>query len=173
MAYVMTKWALSDIPSDEIKDGKNANVFTKDGMTTVKILSAEYQDGSAEKMSERYTYKIKIECIEGGPDAGAQAFITYWLKEKDSPMYSAKTLGTLRGLGRAIFGDQFTDDVPMPDDIVGAVVMANISLSKPDPMGRVFPRVYEWAMASQDFIGFSDIEQEYRGAVDGNTRGEA
>lgn len=173
MSYKMTKWALSDIPAEEIKDGKNVNAFTKEGMTTVKILNAEYQDGTAEKLSERYTYKLKIECIEGGPDAGAQANLTYWLKEKDSPMYSAKTLGTMRSLGKAVFGDAFTDAVPMPDDLIGGVVMANISLSKPDQMGRVFTRVYEWSMASQDFIGFSDIEQEYRGAVDGNTRGEA
>lgn len=173
MAYVMTKWALSDIPAEEIKDGKNANVFSKEGMTTVKILNAEYVGGNAEKLADRYTYKIRIECIEGGPDAGAQANLTYWLKEKDSPMYSAKTLGTLRSLGRSVFGDSFTDDVPMPDDIIGAVVMANISLSKPDQMGRVFTRVYEWSLASQDFVGFSDIEQEYRGAVDGNTRGDA
>jgi hypothetical protein len=173
MEYKITKWALSDIPSEEIKDGKNANVFSKEGLTTLKILGADYQDGTAEKLSDRYTYRIRVECIEGGPDAGVQASLTYWLKEKNSPMYSAKTLGTLRSLGRAIFGDSFKDDVPMPDDIIGAVVMGNISLSKPDQMGRVFPRVYEWSMASQDFIGFSDIDQEYRGAADGNSRGEA
>ena len=171
MGFQITEWALSDIPDEEIKDGQNANVFRKEGLTTVKILDAEYFGADAEKESERNTYKVKIECIEGGSDAGATATITYWLKEKGSQKYSAKTLGTMKSLGKAIFGDAFKSDVPNPADIVGAVVMANISLSKPDPMGRSFTRVYEWTMASQDFLGFSDIEQEYRGAVN-DTRGE-
>ena len=165
MAYNITSWALSDIPPDEIKDGQNANVFTKEGMTTVKILDAVYHDNTAEKESDRNTYKVKIECIEGGPDAGASATLTYWLKEKGSQKYSAKTLGTLKSLGVAIFGEEFKSDVPMPGDIIGGVVMANINLSKPDSMGRVFTRVYNWSAASQDFLGFSDIDQYYRGTV--------
>lgn len=168
MAYTITEWALSSIPAEEIKDGKNANVFTKEGMTTVKILDAIYTDGTAEKESERNTYKVKIECIEGGADAGASALLTYWLKEKGTNKYSAKTLGTLKSLGKAVFGEAFKGDAPMPADIIGAVVMANINLSKPDSMGRVFTRVYDWSAASQDFIGFSDIEQYYRGAVNDN-----
>ena len=101
-------------------------------MTTVKILDAVYSDGSAEKESDRNTYKVKIECIEGGADAGASALLTYWLKEKGTDKYSAKTLGTLKSLGKAVFGDAFKGDAPMPGDIIGAVVYE---------VGRVSPLI--------------------------------
>lgn len=163
MSYVITKWDLSDIPSEQIKDSNNVGGFSEPGLKTVKILDVRYLGPTAEKPTERNTYKVTIECIEGGSDVGARANLTYWLKDKDTNLINAKTLGTMQSLGKAIFGKDFPDrTVPNPADIIGAVVMADINLSKPDDLGRVFTRVFRYEQASSDFSAFSEIEQSYR-----------
>lgn len=163
MSYTLTNWELSDIPEEQIRDSNNIAAFREPGLKTVKILDIKYTGNDTEKEKERNTYKISIECIEGGMDAGARALLTYWLKEKETNFVNAKTLGTLTSLGKAIFGKDFPDrSVPNPADIIGAVVMADINLSKPDALGRVFTRVFRYEPASADFSVFSDIDQFYR-----------
>lgn len=163
MAYTMTDWDFTNIPPEQIKDSNNVNGFKEQGLKTVKILDVGFNGPDAVKVSDRNTYKLTIECIEGGTDAGARANLTYWLKEKETNFVNVKTLGTLTSLGKAIFGKEFPErSVPNPADILGAVVMADINLSKPDDLGRVFTRVYRFEPASADFSAFSDIEQYYR-----------
>ena len=87
--------------------------------------------------------------------------------EKGSDKYSSKTLGILTSLGKSILGKEFPDkSVPHPNDILGAVVMADINFSKPDSLGRTFARVFKWSPASYDFSAFSEIDQIYREAMD-------
>ena len=164
MTYTITKWALSDIPDNKIGDANNVTSFSENGIKTVKILDAKYFDETAEKETDRNTYRLSIECIEGGQDAGAKANLTYWLMDKKTGLINSKTLGTMVSLGKAIFGKEFPDKaVPMPDDIIGSVVMADITISKPDALGRSFTRVYRYEPASVEFSAFSEIEQYYRG----------
>jgi hypothetical protein len=163
MGYTLTDWELSNIPEEQIRDSNNIAVFTEQGLKTVKILDIKYTGADTDKEKEKNTYKVTIECIEGGADAGARAVLTYWLKEKDTNFVNAKTLGTLTSLGKAVFGKVFPErTVPNPADILGAVVMADINLSKPDALGRVFTRVFRYEPASADFSAFSDIDQYYR-----------
>lgn len=170
MTVNITKWELSDIPDDQIKDGEENTTFrnfTQEGPVTVKIVDV-IRCGPAEAMAnKRNTFSVTVECIEGGQDAGAKARLTYWLMEKGTDKYSAKTLGILTGLGKSILGKDFPDkSVPHPDDIRGAVVMADINFSKPDSLGRTFTRVFKWSPASYDFSAFSEVDQVYREAVD-------
>ena len=163
MAFKITQWALSNIPEDQIKDSAKMNVFKEKGLKTVKIIDALYRGQNEAQASNKNTYLLTIECIEGGADAGAKAHLTYWLCERDSNLYNSKTMGTMQSLGKAIFGSAFPpNSFPNPADILGAVVMADIDISKPDPQGRTFTRVYRFEPASQDFMAFSDIEQIYR-----------
>lgn len=165
----ITNWELSDIPDDQIKDGENREykTFTREGPVTVKITDVVRFGPDEVQENKRNTYSVSVECIEGGDDAGAKARVTYWLMEKGTDKYSPKTLGTLSSLGKAVLGPEFPDKgIPFPDDIRGAVVMADINFSKPDPLGRVFTRIFKWMPASYDFSAFSEIEQIYREAVD-------
>lgn len=169
MSIKITDWELSDIPDSEIKDGDNREfkAFSRQGPVTVKITDVMRFGPDEVQENKKNTYTVSIECIEGGDDAGAVARLTYWLMEKDTNKYSPKTLGTLSSLGKAILGPTFpAKGIPFPDDIRGAVVMADINFSKPDPLGRVFTRVFKWMPASYDFSAFSEIEQIYREAVD-------
>ena len=77
-------------------------------------------------------------------------------------------------MGKSIFGNEFPDKaIPFPGDIIGAVVMADIDISKPDQQGRVFTRVFRFEPASQDFMAFSSIEQNYREVINANPGGQA
>lgn len=171
MSIKITNWELTDIPDEQIKDGDSESgkykTFTCAGPVTVKIIDVVRAGPEELQEGKRNTYNVTIECIEGGDDAGAKAKLTYWLMEKGMDKYAPKTLGTLASLGKAILGDAFPNKgIPYPDDIKGAVVMADINFSKPDPLGRVFTRVFKWMPASYDFSAFSEIEQIYREAVD-------
>lgn len=170
MSVNITKWELSDIPDEQIKDGGEKSAFknfTQEGPVTVKIIEAMRYGPDEVLANKRNTYTVTMECIEGGQDAGARARLTYWLMEKDTDKYSSKTLGVLTGLGKSILGKDFPDkSVPHPNDITGAVVMADINLSKPDSLGRTFTRVFKWSPASYDFSAFSEIDQIYREVAD-------
>ncbi|MBQ1293251.1 MAG: hypothetical protein IIY21_04390 [Clostridiales bacterium] len=161
--YKITDWELTNIPDEEIDHGDSANkTFVEGGLKTVKITSAVYiNKDAAEKESEQDTYRLTIECLEGGLDAGAKATLTYWLKNKDRGTYNSNVLGTMKSLGKAVFGNAFSGSVPAPSDIVGAVVMADIKFGKPNANGQSFPRVYQWSPAPQEFGVFSDLSAQY------------
>ena len=175
MAYKITQWELSNIPDEQINDADKVSMFRETGLKTVKITDAIQRGNDEVRPNLRNTYSISIECIEGGIDAGAKATLTYWLREKDnSNLFSSKTLGTMQSLGKSIFGNDFPNRaIPFPGDIIGAVVMADIDISNPDQQGRVFTRVFRFEPASQDFMAFSSIEQNYREVINANPGGQA
>lgn len=165
----ITSWELSNIPEDQIDNVSTNKAFVEGGLKIVKIIKATYiNQYSAEKESEKDTYSVQIECLEGGVDAGAKATLTYWLKNKDRGTYNSSVLGTLKSLGKAVFGSRFEDAVPAPTDITGAVVMADIKFGKPNAQGAVYPRVYQWAPAPQEFSVFSDKEGQYYREINDN-----
>lgn len=163
MEAQITTWELSNIPEDQIDSVEPKNkIFVEGGLKVVKINKATYTDQyNAEKESEKDTYRVEIECVEGGEDAGAKATLTYWLKNKDKGTYNPSVLGTMKSLGKAVFGARFVDTVPAPGDITGAVVMADIKFGKPNAQGVSYPRVFQWSPATQDFSVFSDLDGQY------------
>lgn len=156
MAYKITPWQYSntEIPEEP--------KFTA-GLKTVKILEAKLIDeNTAEAEWQKNTYTIKIQCLEEGESEGATTKLTFWLKDSKTGKDNARVQGTLNSLGRALFGDEsFPKGFPAPCDIIGGVVVAEITL-KENEMGQSFPKVYHFVAASDDFSVFSDIEQFYR-----------
>lgn len=153
--YKQTEWSFSNVKFDD------EAVFT-DGPKTVKILSAEYNDENADE-AKRYTYNLRIQCIEEGPCEGATANLRYWLKDKKTAQDNKNTIGWLCSLGKAIFAEESTG-VPAPCDIIGAVCIADIKM-KDSEDGRKYPRVYHFMPASDDFALYSDIKQYFRKVV--------
>lgn len=163
--YKIDKWALYDIPDEEIEKGQSSEFkyFTTPGLYTVKIVDAKYYDEfTAEKKTMIDTYSVTIECIEEGANAGARAKLTYFVKNEEKTKYNDNTLGTLRSLGKALFSDAFSGYIPAPANIVGGVVVADVKIGNADTLGRRFPKVYHWQSASSDFAIFSDIKQYFR-----------
>lgn len=163
--YDIDNWELYNIPDEQIERGQSSEYkyFTEGGLCAVKIIDAKYYDEySAEKDTLVDTYSITIEGIQDGPNAGARAKLTYFVKNKERTKFSENTLGTMRSLGKAMFSDQFNGMIPAPKNIVGGVVVAEIKMTSPDSLGRVYPKVYHWQSASKEFAVFSDIKQYFR-----------
>lgn len=166
MTYNTPEWELSNIDPSEIEGSATDNrYFTESGLYTVKIVDAKYYDKyAAENPKMADTYKMTIECVDEGKNMGLRADLTYWLKNENKTMFNDKTLGTMRSLGKAIFGEDYAQMVPAPATITGAVAVAEIKMGKPDALGRTYPKVYHWMSASGDLVmAYSDIEQHYRG----------
>lgn len=150
----ITKWELSQIPENEIQGLKK---LLPAGDRIVKIVQAAYYDEyTAERESERDTYTLTVEDVE----TGSQTTLRYWLKTKDRTKYNESVLGTMRSLGKAVFGPDFIYDVPAPGDIIGAVVCAEVKVTK-DNSGKEYNRVYHYTSVTNDNMVYSDIEQYY------------
>lgn len=156
MAYKITPWKYSNT---EIKEEPK---FTA-GLKTVKILDAKlFDEFNAEVEWQKDTYTMKIQCLEEGESEGATTRLTFWLKDSKTGKDNVRVQGTLNSLGRALFGDEnFPRGFPCPADIIGGVVVAEISL-KENEMGQSYPKVYHFVAASDDFSIYSDIEQFFR-----------
>lgn len=155
MAYKMSKWELSEIPDEEIQAPKQT--FT-DGIHAVKVLEARYDDEyTAERPELADTYSITVEAVEGG----ARTTLRYWVKNKERTMYSSQVVGTLNSLGKAVFGSAFTDKIPVPMDIIGAVVDAEMKTIKTAD-GKSYLRCYHFQPTAAENVLYSDIEQYFR-----------
>lgn len=166
MEYDVPTWELSNINPDDIEGGNNNMILFKEpGLYTVKIVDCHYHDEfTAPKPKLIDTYGLTIECVDEGQSLGARGNLTYWVKNAERTKFSENTLGTLRSLGKALFGDDFSQMIPAPAAVKGGVVVAEIKLSNPDALGRMYPKVYHWMAASKDAVEtYSDIKQYYRG----------
>ena len=162
--YEPTQWEGYSIDPEKIEGGTatEQKTFTVEGLCTVKIIDANYNDENTEKLTDRDTYKITIESIEDGPSFGSNGQLTYWVKNEERTAYRENVLGTLRSLGKAIMGDKFTGFMPAPCDLVGRVAVADIKMSKPNSLGMTFPRVYRWEPATESYSIYSEKPQYYR-----------
>lgn len=164
---IPTKWELYNVPEDQIEGGVKTELptFTEDGLYTVKIIEAKYIDENSapdDKPHLKDTYSLVIESVEEGKMTGARGYLTYWVKNEQRTAFKENVLGTLRSLGKAIFGENFNGMMPAPCDVVGRVAVADIKMSRPDSLGRVFPRVYRWEPATADYALFSEKPQYFR-----------
>lgn len=151
-----TNWKLSDIPDDQIEGMVQPAKFTE-GEHVVKILDAKYYDEeTAKKPTEVDTYEITIEDVE----SGAKQTLKYWLKNKERTMYSEQTIGTLNSLGKAVLGPGFIKRIPAPIDLVGAVAVAEIKLSKGND-GKMYVRCYHFQPTTEDNSLYSAKKKQY------------
>lgn len=87
--------------------------------------------------------------------------LNYWIDTSDENsniVPNATTRGTLHTLGFALAGRDI--GMPVPASIVGAVVRADVKLSKPNVNGAQFPRVYKFEKSPDDVIlEYSQLDQ--------------
>ena len=151
-----TKWELSDIPDEQI-EGRAQPVKFTEGDHVVKIVDAKYLDEvTAVRPTDIDTYTVTVEDVE----TGATQSLKYWLKNKERTMFSEQTIGTLNSLGKAVLGPNFIKRVPAPVDLVGAVVVAEIKLSKGND-GNMYVRCYHFQPTTQDNALYSAKKKQY------------
>ena len=149
-----TAWKFSNTHTSDFEYDRN--LVTTEGLHPCKVLIASYfEDGlktdkNGEPMSEHYAVTIKF--IDGpNKDGGLQDY--YWLTDK-SGAPDLKGLGILGSLGKAIYGER-QDVPPCPDDLMGCVVMANVSFV------NGYPHVYHYEPASIQYCDYSDKPDQY------------
>lgn len=144
--YKVTHWKGSEMT------GGPTYTPIEPGPRTVKITRAEYVE---EEGKEPY-YSLYLKEV----NADGTMPQRYWF-EGDSGSAAAQR-SSLIMLNKAIFGPNAAG-VPFPDDIVGAVVSADVETNN-----KGFPRVYKWYPASEeDVLNNTDLDaQYYRGCTD-------
>ena len=150
--YQQTLWKFSDVVAP-------VDASMSEGLHTVKITSASYNDEFAEG-SLANTYKVSVECIDDSESAGGRANLTYWMVDNKTGAENKNTISTLCSLGKAIFGEE-ARGIPAPVDVIGTVCMIDVKL-KTNDAGKTYVRVYHFLPASAEFSIYSDKEQYYR-----------
>lgn len=143
MVFKATNWEYSG----EVKEER---IEPAAGEQTLFIKSADYDQDAK-------VYFIDVQSLQND----AVFTLKYWLITNAAngdirPNSAAR--GTLISLGIALAGAPI--GIPAPQDIIGAVVQANVSLKPSKTSDRMFPRVYEFTTAPTNLIeAFSEIDQ--------------
>jgi len=144
MGFNNTKWELSDkiVKQNSIEYGDRY----------VMITGASYD--STEKV-----YKISVRDIM----CDAEFSLTYWLegwnKDKTERIENKTSVGTLNTLGEALAGVNI--GIPNPQDIIGGVVMAEVTKTNPNEQGKTYTRVYKFKPVPGDIAACATIDQYY------------
>ena len=147
MAYKITNWEYSD-DDCTVEETK----YMTPGVKYLLIENATYNPDNAE-------YRLKV-C--NSEDSAEKATLIYWLNGMDSNgniIKNTQNRGTLHTLGTALFG--LDVGIPSPNDVVGGIVKAEVSLSKPNEKGVQYPRVYKFEPVPEDIAACATIEQYY------------
>lgn len=147
MPFNEIKWEMSDdknVPSDFVK-------------VTPGVKDLFIEDASYNPEDSKYSIMVHnvLEPKERFP-------LNQWLNSLDPETGNIVENGTARGtlhtLGIALAGVDI--GVPAPASIVGAVVRADVKLSKPNANGAQFPRVYKFEKSPDDnIVMYSQIDQ--------------
>jgi len=157
MAFVEKKWDLSDEVFEEPPAIEYKNITP--GQHDLIIRKAE--------LTSDKVYIITLEDL-GDPDSEnpASSQFRYWLNTTDSTGKVVKNVmarGTLITLGEALAGKSI--GIPEPSSIIGGVVHADVTLSKPNANGQSYLRIYKFEPVSEDLAACAEIDQYYIGAT--------
>lgn len=143
MAFKTTSWEGSD-------DVDGTMIDVKPGLQYLSIIGAKYDEESSE-------YDITVKSLTNG----AIFTLRYWRNTRDeggAVVPNDRNRGTLISLGKALAGEPI--GTPNTSDIIGGVVMADVTLSKPDAKGNVWPRVYTFKPVPEPIaMSYATIEQ--------------
>ncbi len=138
--YKVTHWKGSDMTSES----NFARI--EPGVRTVKITDAKYVE---EEGKEPY-YNLKLQEV----GTNATLYQRYWFEGDTGSAASQRA--SLIILHRSIFGPN-AKGVPFPDDIIGAVVSADVEINN-----KGYPKVYKWYPASEeDVLNNTDLDAQY------------
>jgi len=138
----LTKWAGSDIVEKRMD-------IPEEGPAYCQIRRASYDKSS---------FKYVLNLYNLATDSDMYPFF-YTMKKADASgkigpnRYSE---GTLISLGRAVFGKEV--GVPFPDDVIGAIVIANIKLREYN--GKTYASIYTFDAVPAEIVrSFGQIVQ--------------
>lgn len=143
MDYGTKSWEFSNIEASE-----DIKRFTVTGLYPVIIKSAEYVAPNVEGMFAN-SFSITIVGIDGA-GADAEATLRYWMTDSKTGRDNWRSRNTLVGLGKALFGPDFKG-IPHPDDMIGRVCLAEVTVKPTDDGTVAYPKVYH----------FTDIDDYY------------
>lgn len=155
--YGTKVWEFSDMELSEGKD--NIKRFTQTGLYPVIITEAEYIGKDAEGLYAN-SFHIKIVCIDG-EFADAECELRYWMTDNRTGKENWRSKNTLVGLGKALFGPDFKG-IPHPDDMVGRVCFAEVTVKPKDDDTIAYPRVYHFTDIDDYYSLFSMKPQYFR-----------
>lgn len=152
--YETIEWQFSDC---ETKDSTKR--FTTTGLYPVLIKSAEYFGPEVEGLYAN-SFQISIVGIDG-ETADAEASLRYWMTDARSGQENWRTKNTLVGLGKAIFGPEFKG-IPHPDDMVGRVCLAEVTVKPKEDGTPGFARVYHFCDIDDYYEVYTTKPQHFR-----------
>lgn len=154
--YGLKEWKFSNIEIPENVDKKR---FTQTGLYPVIITNSEYFDENTEGIFAN-SFHLTLVCIDG-EFADAECDVRYWLVDKKTGKDNWRTKNTLKGLGKALFGPDY-NGIPHPEDMVGRVCYAEVTVKPKDDGSIGFPHVYHFTDIDDYYSVFSAKPQYYR-----------
>lgn len=147
MAFVKHEWELSNIDvSGEFK-------LPEEGLQYLQILDASYDSNNAR-------YKLRFRSLTNDAEFSMTFFFADPNDDSIPPkLTNRKQMGTVASLGTALAGENI--GIPNPVDIVGGVVMAEVSLREAKN-GKSYPSIFKFEPVTRDIVdsfGSESIEQ--------------
>ncbi len=145
MAFVQHTWELSDVDvGGEFK-------LPEEGLQYLQILDASYDGNNAR-------YKVRFHSLSNDAEFSLMFFFADANDDSIPPkLTNRKQMGTVASLGTALAGKCI--GIPNPEDIVGGVVMAEVTL-RDAKNGKTYPNVYKFEPVTREIVdSFGSIEQ--------------
>ena len=141
MTFESTDWEFSDMPTE------TEFVQPEAGDQYLYIKNAMYNP-------DAYQMDIEFKSLTNGAEFRVRYFML--TKEGKKNGFTGKVLRTL---GVAVNNE---DKVLAPNDIVGAVVRANVQFTMPKAdNGKSYPKIEEFLPVSESLIEYSDKKDQY------------
>jgi hypothetical protein len=144
MVFKVTEWEFSNVVDA-------TTIPVQEGAQYLSITDVIYR-------ADQDEYTLYVKSLQND----AEFTLRYWLTARDQGgalIPNSKSRGTLVSLGIALAGEPI--GIPNPVDIIGGVVLADVTLSKPNDKGAQYPRVYSFQAVPEDIAILSSIDQYY------------
>lgn len=141
-----TAWKFSN------EEPANEYIQPVEGAQYLQIMKAEV---SADEMH----YILGLKSLTNEAYLNIRYFL-YATNDVGELIPDAKQRRTLVSLKKALYGPDAVG-IPNPVDIVGAVVEADVKLSKPNANGSVYPRIYNFKAVPQSIAEGFGVEGQY------------
>jgi len=123
-----------------------------EGPQYLQIMKAEVSD-------DELHYTLGLKSLSNDAYLNVRYFL-FATTDTGDLVPDAKQRRTLVSLKKALYGPDKVG-IPNPVDIVGAVVEADVKLSKPNDKGYVYPRIYNFKPVAQSIAEGFGLEGQY------------
>ncbi len=146
MAFEQHEWALSGMTVSTVPPQVEA------GLQYLKVLDASYDENNAR-------YRIKFQSLANDAEFSLMFFFADSHDDSIPPkLTNRRQMGTVASLGEALAGCNI--GIPNPADIIGGVVMAEVSFRDSTSTGKTYTTIYKFEPVPKEVAGsFADIDQ--------------